>query len=95
MEPDVEVKVAGAVLFKDDAHIDPGKFMQAMKNYLKKNGVTFLLNTTVNGFIKKANTVTGIVTDKGEYNSNNIVISAGSFIKGNFSICQTVVRFIY
>ncbi|MDQ6761923.1 MAG: FAD-dependent oxidoreductase [Bacteroidota bacterium] len=80
MEPAVEVKVAGAVLFKDDAHIDPGKFMQAMKNYLEKNGTTFLLNTTVNGFIKKGNEVTGIITNKGEYNSNNIVLSAGSWL---------------
>lgn len=80
MEPDVEVKVAGAVLFKDDAHIDPGKFMLAMKNYLEKNGVTFLLNTTVNGFIKKGSVVTGIITDKGEYNSKNIVLSAGSWL---------------
>ena len=80
MEPEVEVKVAGAILFKDDAHIDPGKFMMAMKNYLEKNGITFLLNTTVNGFVKKGNAVTGIITNKGEYNSNNIVLSAGSWL---------------
>lgn len=80
MEPEVKVKVAGAVLFKDDAHIDPGKFMAAMKNYLEKNGITFLLNTTVNGFIKKGNVVTGVITNKGEYDSTNIVLSTGSWL---------------
>ena len=51
-EPDVELDIYGAVLFKDDAHIHPGKFMVAMKNYLEKNGVNFQLNTTVTGFKK-------------------------------------------
>ena len=80
LEPDVEVKVAGAVLFKDDAHIDPGKFMAALKKYLEENGVSFMLHTKVTGFQKSGEKITEIVTEKGIISSDNIVLSAGSWL---------------
>lgn len=79
-EPDVELDIYGAVLFKDDAHIHPGKFMIAMKNYLEKNGVNFQLNTTVGGFKKNHTTVDGVVTDKGTITGDKIILSAGSWL---------------
>ncbi len=80
LEPDVEVKVAGAVLFKDDAHIDPGKFMIAMKKYLEQNGVIFLLNTKVTGFQKNGEKISAAITDKGTVGADNIVLSSGSWL---------------
>jgi D-amino-acid dehydrogenase len=79
-EPDVELNIYGAVLFKDDAHIHPGKFMIAMKHYLEKNGVNFQLNTTVNGFKKNSQTIDGVITDKGTITGNKIILSAGSWL---------------
>lgn len=80
LEPDVEVKVAGAVLFRDDAHIDPGKFMAAMKQYLEDHGVQFLLNTKLTGFQKDGEKITGITTDKGRIPADTVVLSAGSWL---------------
>ncbi len=80
LEPDVAVKVAGAVLFKDDAHIDPGKFMVAMKKYLEENGITFRLHTKVTGFQKNGENVTAVVTDQGIISSDSIVLSPGSWL---------------
>ncbi len=80
LEPDVEVKVAGAVLFKDDAHIDPGKFMVVLKNCLEQRGVTFILNTDVTGFDKNGDTVSGIITGQGSFTADNIVLSTGSWL---------------
>ena len=37
MEPDVELDIYGAVLFKDDAHIHPGKFMVALKKITRRS----------------------------------------------------------
>ena len=79
-EPDVELNIYGAVLFKDDAHIHPGRFMIAMKNYLEKNGVVFQLNTTVSGFKKNNQTIDGVITDKGTITGDKIVLSAGSWL---------------
>lgn len=79
-EPDVELNIYGAVLFKDDAHIHPGKFMVAMKNYLEKNGAIFQLNTTVTGFEKNQKTIKSVITDKGIYPGTEILLSAGSWL---------------
>ncbi len=80
LEPDVELKVSGAVLFKDDAHIDPGKFMIALKKYLEEKGVTFRLNTTVTGFKKNGAQITSVATGQGLINSDNVVLSSGSWL---------------
>lgn len=79
-ESDVELDIYGAVLFKDDAHIHPGKFMLAMKDYLVRVGVDFKLNTTVTDFGKKANRVVSVITDKGTYEAEEVVITPGSWM---------------
>jgi D-amino-acid dehydrogenase len=79
-EPDVELDIYGAVLFKDDAHIHPGKFMVAMKNYLQKNGVTFQLNTAVTGFKKGEKKIEEVITDKGSFTGKEIILTPGSWL---------------
>lgn len=79
-EPDVELDIYGAVLFKDDAHIHPGKFMLAMKDYLQKQGVRFQLNTSVVGFEKSGRSVTSVLTDKGNFKAQEIAITAGAWL---------------
>lgn len=79
-EPDVELDIYGAVLFKDDAHIHPGKFMVAMKNFLEKNGVKFQLNTTVSGFTKNHKKIEEVITDKGNFRADVTVLSGGSWL---------------
>lgn len=79
-EPDVELDIYGAVLFKDDAHIHPGKFMVAMKNYLEKIGVKFQLNTTVTGFKKNHKKLEEVATDKGNFSADEIILSPGSWL---------------
>ncbi|HEU5366477.1 MAG TPA: FAD-dependent oxidoreductase [Hanamia sp.] len=79
-EPDVELDIYGALLFKDDAHIHPGKFILAIKNYLEKNGVNFQLNTTVTGFKKNHKKIESVITDKGIFTADEIVLAGGSWL---------------
>lgn len=79
-EPDVEVDVAGAVLFKDDAHIDPGKFMLALKNHLEERGVIFQLNTEVTGFHSVNNSIQSIFTSNGDFKAGVVVLTPGSWL---------------
>jgi D-amino-acid dehydrogenase len=79
-EPDVELDIYGAILFKDDAHIHPGKFMVTMKNYLVKHSVNFQLNTNVTGFVKSGKTIKSVITDKGEFSGDEILLSPGSWL---------------
>jgi len=80
LEPDVEVAVAGAVLFKDDAHFNPGSLMKGLKQYLITKGVKFQLGTTVTGFKKEGNKITHVITDKGNFDCSNLVIATGSWL---------------
>ncbi len=80
LEPDVATDVSGAVLFKDDCHFNPGKFMLQLKSYLGKNGVRFLFNTTVTGFEKHNNRISAILTGKGKYETAEILLAGGSWL---------------
>ena len=80
LEPDVELDIYGAVLFKDDAHIHPGKFMHTMKNYLEKKGVNFQLNTSVKGFKKTKQKVEAVITDHGDFTGDEIILTPGSWL---------------
>ncbi len=80
LEPDVELNVAGAVLFKDDCHFNPGKMMIALKNNLEKKGVNFQLNTIVIGFEKANDTIIAVVTDKGKFDCEQLIIATGSWL---------------
>ena len=79
-EPDVELDIYGAVLFRDDAHIHPGKFMLALKAYLEKAGVNFQLNTSVTGFNKNHQLVKEVLTDKGSFSADQVVLTAGAWL---------------
>lgn len=80
LEPDVELDVAGAVLFKDDCHFHPGKMMIALKAYLEKKGVQFQLNTTVTHFEKSGEKITTVITDNGKFDGDEFIIAAGSWL---------------
>ena len=80
LEPNVELNVAGAVLFKDDCHFNPGKMMVALKNNLVKKGVQFQLNTTVTGFEKSNNNISAVITNKGKFDCEQIVLATGSWL---------------
>jgi D-amino-acid dehydrogenase len=80
LESDVELNVAGAVLFKDDCHFNPGKMMIALKSYLEKKGVQFQLNTTVTGFERSNNAINSIITNKGKFDCEQLVVATGSWL---------------
>jgi D-amino-acid dehydrogenase len=80
IEPNVELNVAGAVLFKDDCHFNPGKMMIALHHYLQNKGIQFQLNTIVEGFEKSNSKVSAIITNKGKFECDEVVIAAGSWL---------------
>ncbi len=80
LEPEVEMNIAGAVLFKDDCHFHPGKMMVALKNYLENKGVHFQLNSNVTGFEKANCNISSVITDKEKTNCDIIVLATGSWL---------------
>ncbi len=80
LEPNVEVNVAGAVLFKDDCHFNPGKMMVSLKNYLLNKGVKLELHSTVTGFEKTGKKISAVITDKGKFTADAMVLATGSWL---------------
>jgi D-amino-acid dehydrogenase len=80
LEPEVEVDVLGGALYPIDCHLHPGEFMHTLKESLESNGVSLQLNTTIQDFEKKGKKVVAVVTDKGRFEADEVVIAAGSWL---------------
>jgi D-amino-acid dehydrogenase len=79
-EPEVEVDVAGGVLWRDDCHLNSAKFMRTLHSHLKESGVEFLLNTEVKNFHRRNGAIDSIVTGKEEIKADEIIIANGSWM---------------
>ena len=80
LEPEVEVDVRGGVLYPIDAHLHPGDFMHTLYENLRSENVEFQTNTTVTGFEKDGNKVSKVITDKGSFECEELVIAGGSWL---------------
>jgi D-amino-acid dehydrogenase len=80
MEPDVRMELRGGILYPIDAHLHPGDFMITLKNHLEKNGVKFEVNMTVTGFESIENNISNVITDKGEFSCDQLVLANGSWL---------------
>lgn len=81
-ETEVETNVAGGVLYLDDCHVNPGKFMQSLYSQLQKMGVKFWLNTTVTGFETANGKINTVITDRADIPCGELVIANGSWLGG-------------
>ena len=83
MEPEVQVDVKGGVLYPIDAHLHPGDLMKTIHEHLLSNGVEFQLNTSITGFEKEGRKVTKVLTDKGDFVGDEVVVATGSWISSH------------
>ena len=81
-ETEVEVNVAGGVLYLDDCHVNPAKFMASLYAYLKNKGVQFWLNSEVKEFEITKGKISAIITDKALHPCNEVVLANGSWLQG-------------
>ncbi len=79
-ETEVETNVAGGVLYLDDCHVNPGKFMQSLYNQLQKIGVKFWLHTRVTGFETANGKINTVITDRADIPCGELVIANGSWL---------------
>jgi D-amino-acid dehydrogenase len=79
LETGTATNVIGGVHYKSDAHVYPQKFMQFLKEELKKLNVKIHSQTTVNDFVLKNNAIAEIITDKGNFAADEVVLATGSW----------------
>ena len=79
LEKGTATNVIGGVHYKSDAHVYPQKFMEFIKEELKILNVKIHPLTTVADFVLKNNTVAEIITDKGSFATDEVVLATGSW----------------
>jgi D-amino-acid dehydrogenase len=79
-ETEVEVNVAGGVLYLDDCHLNSAKWMQSLYSHLQKAGVKFWLNTEVQRFEINNAKINAVVTDKMKLDCEELIIANGSWL---------------
>jgi D-amino-acid dehydrogenase len=79
LNPNTKVTVRGGVLYPGDAQLSPNLLILRLKNDLTTEGVTFHFNTEVKDFEIKNQKVTGVITQKGKLEFDEIVIAVGAW----------------
>jgi len=80
LEPEVEVDIAGGVLWLDDCHLDSARFMNALHWHLQNAGVNFLLGEEVKSFEKINGKIRSVITRKEKIETDEIIIASGSWL---------------
>lgn len=79
LEKGTVTNVLGGIHYKSDAHLYPQKFLQFIKQELTKLKVEIHPLTTVQDFRFNQNKITKIVTDKGTFATDEVVLATGSW----------------
>lgn len=79
LETGTKTDVIGGVHYKSDAHLYPQKFMQFLKEKLKRLNVEIHNDTLVKDFTLKNNAISEILTDAGTFTTDEVVLASGSW----------------
>lgn len=94
MEPGTELNIRGAIHFKCDAHLYPGKLMHNLLNNLQQRQVQLVKGQEVTGFEKKGDSIRAVLTTTARYEGDLVVIAAGSWSKGLADMLQTSIPMV-
>lgn len=76
LQPNLNSKIIGSILYRCDSHTTPTEVMPKLKNYLISKGVVFI-KKQVTGFNLKNNTITALKTKNISYPTHEVVLAAG------------------
>jgi D-amino-acid dehydrogenase len=81
IEPDVKFNVSGAVWYECDAHIHPAKYLQWLKNELKRQGVQFHYQSRLINLKTQKGKIVKAETDTASFTADEFVLAAGIYSK--------------
>jgi len=79
LQPELELDVLGAVHYRCDAHLYPGKLMQDLLHYLEQNDVKIVRNKEVNKIESEGNRITKVFTGTDIWEADEYVLATGSW----------------
>lgn len=82
LDPGARMDIAGSVLFSKDCHLVPDRFLAAIEAESKKLGVEFVFNAPATGLKRVGPRIAKVVTSRGEYEADEVVLSGGVWSEG-------------
>lgn len=79
LEPNIDINAKGAILWECDRHTTPPVIMTKLLAYLEKSGVSIHKNEAVLDISVTHGQITGLKTDRTEYQADEFVLAAGSW----------------
>lgn len=79
LEPNVRMDVAGAILFPQDCHLSPARFMAGLERDLAEMGATFSYDTEVSGFRVTNRRIDAVHSNRGDFFADEYVLCGGSW----------------
>ncbi|RZK69056.1 MAG: FAD-binding oxidoreductase, partial [Pedobacter sp.] len=79
LQPELELDVLGAVHYKCDAHLYPGKLMKALMSFLSKDGVKIIRNHEVTDIEADGSKITKVWTGDKAWHADHYILATGSF----------------
>jgi len=79
IEPNVNIDAKGAIHYECDGHMTPNEFMPKMIAFLRNKGVVIKTNEEVLDISISNDKIQEIVTSKGSYKADEVVLAAGSW----------------
>lgn len=88
LEPAIALDVLGAVHYRCDAHLYPNKLNQQLIQYLKNNGVQFVIGKPVKSIQIKNQSIQSIEVDNQLIKGDKFVMAAGSWMPSLLKMVQ-------
>lgn len=79
LQPDLKLDVLGAVHYRNDAHVYPPMLMNALLNYLDREGVAIMRNHEVTKVESQGVKITKVFTGNKVWEADEYVLAAGSW----------------
>lgn len=80
LEPNMALDVLGGIYFPGDAHLYPNLLLKQFISALKKKGVQFIKNTTIQNFKTQSSKITDLIDSNGSIIPiENVLIACGSW----------------
>ena len=77
VEPNIRMAIAGAVYYRLDAHLTPGRLMAVLRRELHRAGARLLHDTEVRGWLVDKARVSAVETSVGRIEADEFVLCAG------------------
>jgi len=77
--PNAATNVVGGILYQEDAHLIPDRFVQGMAALAQEHGALLMTKTEVLGFETADRRITTVITTRGDLHPDTVVLAAGAW----------------